>query len=126
MTRRTLLTLQTLDERITPAAGQLDPTFGTGGIVTTPIGPTWDESRTVAIDDQDRIVVGGRSMIGNNWDFSLSRYLPDGSLDTSFDGDGKVITTMSSLDENIYNLALDSLGRIVVGGWIGLNGNSRF
>src|SRR5262249_2707240 len=126
MTRRPLLTLETFDERITPAAGQLDPTFGTGGIVTTTFGSGDDTSRTIAIDAQSRIVVGGYWMNGSISEFALARYLPNGTLDPSFDGDSKVTTSLGAQDDFITDLEIDSQGRIVAGGWTYHDGRSYF
>ena len=45
-----------------------------------------------------KIVVAGDSYNGTNSDFALVRYLADGTLDTSFGSDGKVITDFGSQD----------------------------
>jgi uncharacterized delta-60 repeat protein len=50
--------------------------FGTGGIVTTPIGSSDDYARALGIQSNGRIVVAGYSLIGSNYDFALVRYLP--------------------------------------------------
>ncbi len=51
-----------------------------------------------------------------SYDFAVVRYNPDGSLDASFDGDGKV-TTDSELGATwAYSVALQSDGKIVVAG----------
>src|SRR5438067_512338 len=84
--------LEILEDRIVPSAGQLDPTFGVGGIVTTAIGSGNDEANALAIDGNGKIVAAGFSFNGSNDDFALTRYNSDGSLDTSFGSDGKVTT----------------------------------
>jgi uncharacterized delta-60 repeat protein len=57
--------------------GNLDTTFGTGGIATTPIGSSDDYAYALGIQKSDgEIVVAGSSLIGSNNDFSLVRYLP--------------------------------------------------
>jgi uncharacterized delta-60 repeat protein len=68
------------------AAGSLDPTFGTGGKVTTDLGGTDDRGNAVVLQADGKIVVAGG--FHGPGDFALVRYNPDGSLDTSFDGDG--------------------------------------
>jgi uncharacterized delta-60 repeat protein len=55
-------------------AGALDPTFGTGGRVTTPIGTSADSGRSVALQTDGRIVVAGLAYIGGSSDFALARY----------------------------------------------------
>ena len=98
--------------------GNLDPTFhGDGKVLTSFPSPREEETITgitgLAIDDANRIVVGGNA----KHNFALARYTEDGNLDTSFHGDGKVVTDFRSTGfEWIKGLALDYLGRIVVAG----------
>ena len=59
-------------------------------------------------------------------DFALARYNPDGSLDTSFSGDGKRRTDFGG-DDEANGVALQADGRIVaVGRGLGLDGTSDF
>ena len=67
--------------------GSLDTGFDTDGIVTTDIGTnTYDAGHSVAVQSDGKIVVAGRGANGA----ALVRYNTNGSLDTSFDTDGKV------------------------------------
>ncbi|MFM7739828.1 MAG: delta-60 repeat domain-containing protein, partial [Planctomycetota bacterium] len=66
------------------ADGSLDTSFGTGGMVTTPIGTNDDYGLSVTFQPECKIVVAGWAHNGSNWDFALVRYNADGSLDTSF------------------------------------------
>lgn len=71
--------------------GSLDTTFGNGGKVTTFIGGFSDIVNAVTIQPDNKIVAVGSSVsAGTNHDFGIVRYNPDGSLDTTFDTDGKV------------------------------------
>ena len=115
--RLAVLRLESLDDRITPAAGGLDPSFGIGGKVTTPIGAGDDNGEKVAIDSEGRIVVGGFSYNGSNADFSLTRLNADGTLDSSFGDSGKVITPIGSGDDFGLNVAIDASDRIVLAGY---------
>src|SRR3982751_1987778 len=78
--------------------GSLDTSFGIGGKVTTSIGVSDDGAYSVAIQSDGKIVAAGGTLLHycNNgvcdYDFALIRYNTDGSLDTSFDGDGIVTT----------------------------------
>ena len=74
--------------------GNHDPTFDGDGIVVTDFGPdTVDDQDTVysvALQADGKIVVFGTSKVsGATFGFALVRYNTDGSLDTTFDGDGK-------------------------------------
>ena len=75
--------------------GSLDTTFDSDGKVTTAIGSGNDYAYSVAIQSDGKIVAAGYSQRSN--DFALVRYNTDGSLDTSFDSDGKVTTAIGSV-----------------------------
>ncbi len=79
------------------ANGTLDTSFGAGGVVITPIGE-YANANSVAIQADGKIVLAGSSWIaGQSYsDLTVVRLLPDGSLDTSFGGTGKVITSFGS------------------------------
>lgn len=79
--------------KLTPS-GTLDTDFGTGGIFThdnAAGGNFHDEGRAIALDSSGRIVVAGFShYTSSRRALTLWRLLPDGTLDTDFDGDGIV------------------------------------
>jgi uncharacterized delta-60 repeat protein len=99
------------------AAGDLDPSFGTGGKVTTAIGAADDFGIDMAVQSDGKIVVAGWSYNGSNEDFALVRYATDGSLDPSFGTGGKVTTDFGGADDHGYSVALQSDGKIVVAGF---------
>ena len=66
------------------------------GKVTTAIGSSDDYGYSVAVQSDGKIVVAGYSYNGSNYDFALVRYKANGSLDTSFNGTGKVPTVVGS------------------------------
>jgi len=84
----------------TPEAGSLDPTFGVEGKV---MGTFGGDGNAIAIQPNARIVVAGSGVV--------TRYLSDGSLDTSFGTDGFV-----SFNGDAHALALQPDHRIVVAG----------
>ena len=90
--------------------GALDTTFSTDGIVTTTIGAN-ASLRDLALQTDGKIVAGGGSV--NN--FALARYTITGALDTTFDTDGIVTTTIGANAE-ITGIALQTDGKIVAGG----------
>jgi uncharacterized delta-60 repeat protein len=76
--------------------GTLDLSFGGDGKVSTEFGISHDEAKAVAIQSDGKIVVVGSSLSGNLNHFALCRYNIDGSLDFSFDNDGKLITIIGT------------------------------
>jgi uncharacterized delta-60 repeat protein len=72
--------------------GSLDTTFGGSGYVVTPFSSSHDVAEGVVIQADGKIVAAGVADAGapETARHALARYNPDGSLDGSFDGDGKV------------------------------------
>lgn len=108
--------------------GGLDPTFGTGGRVSTAFnnGGASDEAQAVAVQPDGKIVVAGTSDQGaTGFDFALARYNPDGSLDTTFGNAGRVTTAFGNSADRAYAVLIQPDGKIVVGGTStqGANGN---
>jgi uncharacterized delta-60 repeat protein len=97
--------------------GSLDNTFGVGGIVTTPIGAGIDQSHSIALQADGKILLAGFSNNGTNNDFAVVRYDTTGALDLTFDTDGIVTISFSSNDDVGRSIAVQTDGKIVVGGW---------
>lgn len=98
--------------------GTLDGSFGTGGIVTIALGAD-DGFYAVAIQPDGKIVAAGTAHTGTSNEFALVRYNTNGSLDTTFDADGKVFTAFDlggSLFDEILDIALQPDGKIVAVG----------
>jgi uncharacterized delta-60 repeat protein len=99
--------------------GTLDESFSGDGLQTTDFAA--DGASDVAIQSDGRIVVAGtaRHYVGNgrySGDFALARYEQDGSLDTSFSGDGKATARFGNASAAGSAVALDDQGRVVVVG----------
>lgn len=95
--------------------GSADYSFGTNGIVITPIGTgstAYDQANAVTIQPDGKIIVAGYSYT----DFAVVRYNTDGSQDISFDDDGILITDFGSSDDQANSIALQDDGKIVVAG----------
>ena len=103
--------------------GTLDPTFSGDGKQVTPIGSSADQANGVAVQSDGKIVVAGFRGANEN-DTTVVRFNSNGSLDTTFDGDGIVVTPVLANLDNVANaVAIQPDGRIVVVGTAG-NGNS--
>ena len=96
--------------------GTLDPDFGSDGLVTTELGAPGDAASAVALQPNGRIVATGTD---NGERFVVVRYLPDGTLDPSFGGDGIAGTPRSAHYWGGEDLAIQPDGRIVVVGTAG-------
>ena len=99
------------------ANGTLDTSFDGDGIALTPMSASGaDIARAVEIQTDGKIVVAG-SAVPTDLDFAVARYNTDGSLDTTFDTDGKVTTNAVPTQQDIaYALHIQSDGKIVAAG----------
>jgi uncharacterized delta-60 repeat protein len=97
--------------------GSLDTSFGYGGLVTTDFGSNDDSAQAVAIQPNGKIVVAGYNAL-NGYDFALARYNTNGSLDTTFDGDGFLTTDFgTSNDDDAYGIAVQPDGKVIAAGY---------
>jgi uncharacterized delta-60 repeat protein len=106
--------------------GSLDTSFDTDGKQTTALGSSDDIGQGVTLQSDGKIVLVGDSNNGSNTDFAVARYNSDGTLDTTFDTDGKLITTLGTGDESAYSVLIQSNGYIVVAGFSFNGANQDF
>jgi uncharacterized delta-60 repeat protein len=99
------------------STGALDNTFGTSGIVTTPIGTGADIANGIAIQSDGKIVLAGWSFNGSYDKFAVVRYDNTGILDASFGTGGIVTTSLGTLNDGARAVAIESNGKIVVTGF---------
>ena len=103
-----------------PPPSGLDPGFGGGsGIVSSSFGG--DETDMLLQPDGKVIMVGGSAS-----DFMLARYNADGTLDTTFSGDGLATADISGGADAAFGAVLLADGRIVVVGSSRVGGNDDF
>ncbi|NCG37537.1 MAG: hypothetical protein GWP48_08450, partial [Actinobacteria bacterium] len=106
------------------AAGELDVTFGAGGVVMTdPTGDDGDDYISgVVVDSLDRVVVAGDCEeyddVLDEYDsqFCMVRYSSDGSLDVTFGSGGIQFYSYPAVPYSNGALAIDDLGRVTVAG----------
>jgi len=96
--------------------GELDPSFGTRGVVVTAVtGGMFDPAggRAMVVQPDGRILVAGFDLV----DLVVMRYLTDGTLDPSFGVGGRVTTDpVGSVGDELHDMALQADGKIVVVG----------
>lgn len=101
------------------ADGDLDTSFGSGGKLTTSFGGTDDEASGIFVQPDSKIVTVGFTNASGGYDFALSRYNSDGSLDTSFGSNGKVSSNFGASDDQAFAGVLQSDGKIIAAGLSG-------
>lgn len=99
------------------STGSLDTSFGTGGIVTVPIGMKAQAYSLFVQPSDGKIVVGGFSSDGLTGEqVTLIRLNADGTLDTTFGSSGIIITPIGT-QSHINFMVLQSDGSIVAVGF---------
>jgi uncharacterized delta-60 repeat protein len=98
--------------------GSLDTAFGYGGKVTTDFFGFSDSANAIALQGDNKIVVGGSAtdINGTFDDFAIVRYNPDGSLEGSFGTGGKITTAFSVFTDGIRGITVQTDGKIVAAG----------
>ncbi len=100
-------------------SGVLDKSFGNNGRVIINFGYDLQVADAVVVQEDGKIVITGYSVSGFfdvNYDIPMARLNTDGSLDSSFGNNGKVITDFSDGD-NASSVCLQEDGKIIVGGY---------
>jgi uncharacterized delta-60 repeat protein len=99
------------------APGDLDPTFGGDGRVTTEFGACCPSASGVALQADGKIVVAGSVHSARGGDrFALTRYNRNGALDPTFGGDGRVVTRFAAGGGGAAAVAIQADGKIVAAG----------
>ncbi len=106
--------------------GKLDRSFSRNGRVTLRFGPggAGAQIHAIVIQPNGRIVAAGYVQTGSDYDLALARFLPNGRLDRTFGGDGKVRTSVGTY-ALAHALVRQPSGKIVAGAVVGLP-DSRF
>jgi uncharacterized delta-60 repeat protein len=96
--------------------GTLDPSFGTGGKVTTDFAGGADGAAALVVQADGKLVAAGSATSGTGLDVALARYRRDGTLDPTFGTGGKVITDIAGGFDEARALVMQD-GRLVVAGF---------
>jgi uncharacterized delta-60 repeat protein len=106
--------------------GTLDMSFNGDGTQQTNLFAGSEQSREVVVQVNGKIVIGGtvRGKHMDTGDFGLARFNSDGTLDTSFGGDGGVRT--SFVADQLWGLALQSDGKILAAGGVSSPSGGNF
>jgi uncharacterized delta-60 repeat protein len=96
--------------------GTLDLTFGRDGKVTTGFAAGAFANAVAVQADGKILAVGAANLASGDLLFALARYRPNGTLDPTFSGDGRVTTAFPGGLAVASDLALQQDGKIVVAG----------
>jgi uncharacterized delta-60 repeat protein len=110
------------------ANGTLDATFSGDGRQRRNFGAN-EYANAIQLQADGKIVIAGRQEAAGGCSFALARFNTNGAPDTTFSGDGKVATFLPSTScgwWQFLGLGIQSTGKIVIGGSIGLEGSKDF
>lgn len=96
----------------------LDTTFDGDGYLTTDFDGSDDAAYSLVQQSDSKLVVAGVTydeLLEKNV-FALARYTSNGTLDTTFNGTGKVSTNLSGVDDSCRVVIQQTDGQLVVGG----------
>ena len=99
------------------ASGELDTSFNGTGRVRVQAGAANDQIERIATQIDGKIVIAGYSNnAAGNEDFAVLRLNVDGTLDTSFNGTGKILKAIGPGTDYATGLAIQPDGKIIVSG----------
>jgi uncharacterized delta-60 repeat protein len=101
--------------------GRLDPAFGNNGIVTTSFGEgRSSEGHSVVVRRDKKIVVVGQARNDEGWPkIAAVGYNSDGSIDTLFGVDGKLLISITEEQDVANAVAQEEDGNLIIAGRAG-------
>lgn len=94
----------------------VDLTFGVQGRVATPVGAGNAVAQAVAVQPDGKILAVGFAYNGADNDFAVVRYNANGTLDSTFNGNGTILTPIGPSDDEAYSIAIQNDGKFILGG----------
>ncbi len=99
------------------ADGSVDTSFGVNGEAIVSLGDRQDSPRDVLVQADGKIVLTGSVSIGStDTDIGIVRLNADGSLDTGFNGSGKLVVPFSNALDFPSSVLAQPDGKLVVAG----------
>src|SRR5262249_27092122 len=93
--------------------GSLDTSFSSDGVDAFDWGGYSDFAHDVTVQGDGKIVVAGRAFLPPGYHLALARYNPDGSLDQSCNGIGKIgFRVLPGVYDEIWGVDLQPDGRL--------------
>ena len=110
--------------------GSLDPTFGSGGKVTTDFAPVFGDADEInaLVLQQGKLVAAGSSFTGEGlrFDFAVARYRQNGDLDATFGTGGTTTTDFARREDRAQALVVQGGRPVAVGSAVSGSGKQTF
>jgi uncharacterized delta-60 repeat protein len=104
--------------------GTPDASFNSGNVAVADFAGAPDNASAVTVQPDGKILVGGATSVSSNIKMAAARFNANGTLDNTFDTDGKVIVNAGNFTE-CNSIAVQADGKILLGG-INTTTNSRY
>lgn len=104
--------------------GSLDSTFAQKGYTTKDFGKD-DIAFSIDVQNDGKILICGFAE-NLNWDFAISRFNPDGSIDSTFGERGSTVLNIGSYNDVAFSIKAQQDGKIIVCGWTYIFGSWDF
>ncbi|MES2485560.1 MAG: T9SS type A sorting domain-containing protein [Bacteroidota bacterium] len=113
------------------ANGTPDTSFGTNGQVITSFGTGLNNARStpaaIALKADGKFVIGGSYFQNNTLKMAVAQFNANGTLDTTFDADGKVLTNFGAgASSQGFQVFTGADGKITVAGGVNSNTATSF
>lgn len=96
--------------------GSLDAGFGQGGVQTVDFGGTAQKASSMAIQTDNKIILGGYVTYSGNSNIAIARFDMNGNPDNSFSADGKLVSDFGADNDDIIASAIQNDGKLVFAG----------
>ncbi len=96
--------------------GTPDMSFGDSSIVKSYFYQLWDFPHTLGLQSDGKIIVSGYTISDTDYDVALMRFNTDGSVDSSFGVNGRVMTQVGSSHDYAYDMVILDDDKIVLTG----------
>ena len=100
------------------APGELDPAFGTNGLVRIDVEQADDAAAAVAAQPDGKLLVGRTNPTSDSDDLSVVRLNADGTLDASFAIGGRTVFDVAGFHTQTFSVLAQSDGNVLAGGLI--------
>jgi uncharacterized delta-60 repeat protein len=100
------------------APGELDPTFGTNGLVQIDVEQTGDAAAAVFAEADGTVLIGRTNPTSNRDDLSVLRLNADGTPDASFAIGGRTVFDVVGFHSEAFSVLSQSDGKVLAGGVI--------
>lgn len=96
--------------------GSTDKSFGNAGKLAGDYAQGYTSFNAIAVQKDGKVIAAGQTWNGKNYDFAVARFNTSGSIDKTFDIDGKRLTDFAGKNDYANSIVIQQDGKIIVAG----------